>query len=166
MMKIYRWVELGKLIMKIYSDFCRNDFFRDYIPFFSKIKVIDIYNNLQIRPTQDLRNLGLNLNFLSHECLKRDVASNIGPRRKYNAIPKKFEINCPGAVPFHLVGSIPEYFRKVKQGSNKFREIIKRRHPTRDITNLPRFCTKLGAEPNKSQIILAIKNCHSKIIPN
>ena len=131
----------------------------------SKIKVIDIYNNLQIRPTQDLRNLGLNLNFLSHERLKRDVASNIGPRRKYNAIPKKLEINCPGAVPFHLVGSIPEYFRKVKQGSNKFREIIKRRHPTRDITNLPRFCTKLGAEPNKSQIILAIKNCHSKIIP-
>ena len=81
----------------------------------SKIKVIDIYNNLQIRPIQDLRNLGLNLNFLSHERLQRDVASNIGPRWKYNTIPKKLEINSQGAVLFHLVGLIPEYFRKVKQ---------------------------------------------------
>ena len=131
----------------------------------SKIKLIDIYNNLQIRPIQELRNLGLNLNFLSHERLRRDVASNIGPSRKYNALPKKLELVYPGAKPFYLVGTIPEYFRKVKQGSNKFREIIKRRHPTRDITNVPRFCAKLGVEPSKSQITLAIKNCHSKIIP-
>ena len=62
----------------------------------------------------------------------------------------------PGAKPFYLVGTIPEYFRKVKQGSNKFREVIKRRHPTRDITNVPRFCTKLGVEPSKIQITLAI----------
>ena len=93
------------------------------------------------------------------------MATNIGPSRKYNALPKKLELVYPGAKPFYLVGTIPEYFRKVKQGSNKFREIIKRRHPTRDITNVPRFCAKLGVEPSKSQIILAIKNCHSKIIP-
>ena len=74
----------------------------------SKIKVIDIYNNLLIRPIQELRNLGLNLNFLSHERLRRDVASNIGPRRKYNALPKELEIDYPGALPFHLVGTIPE----------------------------------------------------------
>ena len=56
----------------------------------SKIKLIDIYNNLQIRPIQELRNLGLKLNFLSHEHLRRDVASNVGPRRKYNALPKNW----------------------------------------------------------------------------
>ena len=56
----------------------------------SKIKLIDIYNNLQIRPIQELRNLGLNLNFLSHERLRRDVASNIGPGKKYNAIQKNW----------------------------------------------------------------------------
>ena len=131
----------------------------------SKLKVIDIYSNLKIRPIQELRDIGLNLNFLSHERLRKDVASNIGLNRKYNALPKKLELVYPGAKPFYLVGTIPEYFRKIKQGSNKFREIIKRKHPTRDITNVPRFFAKLGAEPSKNQITLAFKNCHSKIIP-
>ena len=48
----------------------------------SKLKVIDIYSNLKIRPIQELRDIGLNLNFLSHERLQKDVASNIGLNRK------------------------------------------------------------------------------------
>ena len=56
----------------------------------SKLKVIDIYSNLKIRPIHELRDIGLNLNFLIHERLRKDVASNIGPNRKYNALPKNW----------------------------------------------------------------------------
>ena len=68
-------------------------------------------------------------------------------------MPKFDELRYKGSKPFHLVGTIPEYFKKVVRGSNMNRTVIKERHPTLDFTNIKRFSIKLNA------------NAHSKIIP-
>merc|ERR1712081_83533 len=79
--------------------------------------------------------------------------------------PKLVELRYEGTKPFHLIGTIPEYFKKVVRGSNMFRTVIKERHPKRDLTNINRFRIKLDADPQKQQIVTALKHCHSRIIP-
>ena len=64
---------------------------------------------------------------------------NIGLGKKYNGVPKLVKLKYEGAKPFHLVGTIPEYFKKVIKGSNRYRAVIKERHPVKDIANLNRF---------------------------
>ena len=132
----------------------------------SKLKIIDIFRNLKIMPMEDLIHLGLiNLNFLSYKRLITDVNSNIGIGKKYHGVPKLVELRYEGTKPFHLIGTIPEYFKKVVRGSNMFRTVIKERHPKRDLTNINRFRIKLDADPQKQQIVTALKHCHSRIIP-
>ena len=77
-------------------------------------------------PMRVLINLGL---FLSYKRIITDVSSNIGIGKKYHGVPKLVEIRYEGTKPFHLVGTIPEYFKKVVRGSNMFRTVIKERHP-------------------------------------
>ena len=132
----------------------------------SKLKVIDVFRNLKVKEINELAEVGLiNLNFLSYTRLKKDVTRNIGLGKKYNGVPKLVKLNYEGAKPFHLVGTIPEYFKKVIKGSNRYRAIIRARHPVKDIANVNRFSVKLDASPSKQQIISALKSCHSKIIP-
>ena len=132
----------------------------------SKLKVIDIFRNLKVKEINELAEIGLiNLNFLSYTRLKKDVNRNIGLGKKYNGVPKLVKLHYEGAKPFHLVGTIPEYFKKVIKGSNRYRAVIKERHPVKDIANINRFSVKLDANPSKQQITTALKSCHSKIIP-
>ena len=51
------------------------------------------------------------------------------------------------------------------KGSNRYRAVIKERHPVKDIANINRFSVKLDASPSKQQIITALKSGHTKIIP-
>ena len=103
----------------------------------SKLKVIDIFRNLKILPMEDLIHLGLiNLDFLSYKRFITDVKSNIGIGQKYHGVPKLVELRYEGNKPFHLTGTIPEYFKKVVRGSNMFRTVIKERHPKRDLPTL------------------------------
>ena len=81
-------------------------------------------------PMEDLIHLGIiNLNFLSYKRLITDVNSNIGIGNKYHGVPMLVELKYEGTKPFHLIGTIPENFKKVVRGSNMFRTVIKERHP-------------------------------------
>ena len=87
---------------------------------------------------------------------------NIGIGKKYHGVPKLVELRYKGTKPFHLIGTIPEYFKNVVRGSNMFRTVIKERQPKRDFTKIS---IKLDASPPKQQIIMAQKQCHSRINP-
>ena len=60
----------------------------------------------------------------------------IGIGKKYHGIPKLVELRYEGTKPFHLIGTILEYFKKVIRYSNMFRTVIKERHPKQDFTNI------------------------------
>ena len=62
-----------------------------------------------------------------HFCLKKDVSGNIGIGKKYHGVPKLVKLRYEGTKPFHLVGTIPESFKKVARGSNMYRTVIKER---------------------------------------
>ena len=80
-------------------------------------------------------------------------------------MPKLVELRYEGTKPFYLVGTIPEYFKKVARGSSMCMTVIKEKHSKRDFTNIYRFSIKLDAKPQKQKIITALKSCNSKIIP-
>ena len=81
--------------------------------------------NLKVKEINELAEKGpINLNFLSYTRLKKDVNRSIVPGKKYNGVPKLVKLNYEVAKPFHLVGTIPEYFKKVIKGSNRYRAVI------------------------------------------
>ena len=70
---------------------------------------------------------------------------------------KFVELRYEGTKPFHLVGTIPEYFLKSGQRLQHVQDCNKGKTPERDFININRFSIKRDANSPKQQVVMVLK---------
>ena len=124
------------------------------------LRLIDFYPNLSFITNQELNTLtGTTIIPLNYKNLEKHIKKHVGLNKTYDAIIKK----SPQRK--HTQDNTHDYIAAIKNGSNKLRKIIARRHKQTDIHNPKRWRKKLDAtNVTRKQVKQSTTRLHSKYI--